>query len=182
MGFTIWQSFQKSKFDDTRQVLYNTSHGGQMDEKVSITEDDKLLDITNALDDTDPWNPKIVSFLMKMGEKTRSYQWMHQRAAQHNYRMDRIYKIIHAVLAALSTIFEGGRLLSLIFSDLPGNVAVLIALNCIQLLLLFVTDLFMGIRHAAEYDKLVTKHDHSASKFSDINLSIQNQLALHIKG
>lgn len=127
------------------------------------------------------WNPKIISLLQRIGKNTTGYRWMHDKAAQYNHIMSIRYKISEVILMTLIELITGGELCALIFNNgLNTNKTIMIAITCVQLVLMTFHGIIVGIHTASDYDKNIIQHDHVATKFSELNLNIQNQLSLHV--
>jgi hypothetical protein len=129
-----------------------------------------------------PWNNKIVMLLNKIGRKTMGYRWMHDQASQHNQSKHLQFKIVEVILAAMLDLLTGGELCGFIFNEgLNTNKTLIITITCIQFALLLVSHIITGIKITAEFDKVISQHDYAAKKFGEINLSIQQKLALEVE-
>jgi hypothetical protein len=128
------------------------------------------------------WNNNILKLLNKIGRKTMGYRWMHDQASQFNQNSHNTYKIVEIILAAVLDLITGGELCGFIFNNgLNQDKTLIITIACIQFVLLIVSHVIVGIKTASDFEKNVSRHDHAATKFGEINLSIQQKLALEIK-
>lgn len=128
------------------------------------------------------WNTKIVMLLNKIGRKTMGYRWMHDQASQYNQNKHLQFKIVEVILAAMLDLLTGGELCGFIFNEgLNTNKTLVITITCVQFVLLLVSHIVTGIKITAEFDKVISHHDYAAKKFGEINLNIQQKLALEVE-
>lgn len=131
------------------------------------------------------WNNNILVLLNKIGRKTMGYRWMHDQASQYNQKIHKNYKIVELVLAAMLDLLTGGELCGFIFNNgLNLNKSLIIGIACTQFILLLISHIISGISTVSEFEKNISQHDYASTKFGELNLSIQQKLALdiHVRG
>jgi hypothetical protein len=168
------EDIDESNKDDIKiQIDSNTTQKEEWEEKTKITINDN---------DTNPWNYRIILLLQKIGKKAMGYRWMHDQEVQNNEGEESKYLTIEVVLTAVNDMITGSSLISLIYGiNANANITVLIGLTIASLTVELVYAVIKGIRETSCFAEYATKHNYAETRFSEINLEIQNQLSLNIK-
>lgn len=128
------------------------------------------------------WNYTVKLLLKKIGEKSMGFKWMHN---QDRIRYERIYMILKRVevilLALIVILTSSGFVYFLSVIGLEGNNIIVIIISAVQLLILSGASIVKTMREIGGYDKLIFDHKYSSSRFNQISLQIQTQLALDLK-
>jgi len=152
----------------------------QNNNEINNKEKEKInMDEINS--DMDPWNGRIVLFLIKIRKKTVAYRWMHDRETVKFENSLARYKWIDLIFLAFASVLTGGEFITLLFhTGLDSNEAALITISCVQLVIIFFYTIFKGMRENSEFEKNIFNHNYISSKFGELNLNIQNQLSINI--
>jgi len=107
---------------------------------------------------------------------------MHDQEAQNNENAEGKYLISEVALTALIDVLTGSTLVGLIYGiGQDTNVTLLICLTVTTLIVQLIQAVIKGIRETSGFQENSTKHNYAATKFSEINLDIQNQLSLNVE-
>ena len=169
---------------DNEDIEYDDNHVKiRIDPKKDIKgQDNERNRFVINDNENNPWNYRIVLFLQKLGKKTMGYRWMHDQECQNNENEESKYLITEVALTALIDILTGSTLIGLISSiGQETNITLLICLTVATLIIQLVQAVIKGIRETSNFQENASKHNYAATKFSEVNLDIQNQLSLNIK-
>lgn len=124
------------------------------------------------------WNRRTMMLLKKIGEKALGYRWMHYEEFKYNETMFTRYNNIEMILMAISSGFAG----ALLFVQSLGvtDQVVLIVLTAIIMGTSLLSVITKIVKDNNDYPKLIFDHKYNSTKYGEINLTIQNQLALNI--
>jgi hypothetical protein len=128
------------------------------------------------------WGIAIVLLLKKIAEKSLGYKWMHYTDHSHYEDKDRLYTILDVILTVLIGAISSAEFVGIIAkSGIENNIIALAILNGIIILLTVIAGIIKGIWTSGDYPRLIHEHKYNSSKYDEIHLQIQNQLALNIK-
>lgn len=181
---TVINIKQKNKPDDSESDHSDTViqiNQNKMKKADDDSEENKPKDITQIETDGE-WNYKIVLLLQKIGKKTMGYRWMHDQESKNNNDQDGRYMIADIVLKLINGLLTGSSMASLVSNpDIADNIIVLYILTALALIIELASGVITAIRESNNFADTAIKHNYAATKFSEINLDIQNQLSLNLK-
>jgi hypothetical protein len=156
------------------------------------TPDEKYNTVSLDLDK--PWNMQIMYQLKKMGDKSMGLKWMHAREMIHYERIHGRLTMLSIVIVAIMALLAGGNLLALTESNIntlnsTGNETTTetqytkyleITSNIVYLVLAGCQSVLIGIQKSGDYPQKIQSHRWSRTKYDELFLIIQNQLALPV--
>ncbi|AYV78738.1 MAG: hypothetical protein Edafosvirus29_2 [Edafosvirus sp.] len=175
--------------DDNKSISFHVDNqDGQDNEKllekiyrpakVSMPKQLESDDVDNT--NKKPWNNRMKLLLKRLGEKSMGYRWMHDQENAHFLKLDNTFNNLQIILGTLLATLNSTGLATL-YANTANNFNIIFSLTLIGLILSAILTIIMGIREKNEYNTIAFNHKDTASKFTKIYHSIQEQLSLDME-
>jgi hypothetical protein len=136
-------------------------------------------DLNPNVNDLNSCDYGVQLMLKKIGEKSAGYKWMHKQEQFDLEKTNGRYQIIEIILLAILGALTSGEFIGLLAdSGLRENNTGIIVISGIELFFLTIYSVVKSLRENGDYQTLTWQNKYMSSKFSEINMDIQEQISL----